>query len=272
MVFLTSYSTFKLYCSREIVITRAKDPELWQDSEKTLPDDVTIVHPHPNIVEMYTAFGDAIPHLSDSMDLYPDALPSRINPRGFGRNMSLFAVMKRYDCTLREYLQARPDLSIREALMLLAQLLEGIVHLHRHKVAHRDLKSDNILIDEQLGRPPDGEEDFVLVEAACPRLVISDFGCCLADPRHGLLLPYPTAEVDKGGNAALMAPEVAMAVPGTFAAIDYSKADLWAAGTIAYEIFGERNPFYHGKSLQPHLVNKSYRLVVPDCNLFCNNC
>lgn len=41
-----------------------------------------------------------------------------------------------------------------------------------------------------------------------------------------------------------MAPEVSTAKPGTFTTIDYGKADIWAAGAIAYEIFGEPNPFY----------------------------
>lgn len=34
------------------------------------------------------------------------------------------------------------------------------------------------------------------------------------------------------------------AVPGNSAVIDYSKADAWAVGAIAYEIFGRANPFY----------------------------
>jgi hypothetical protein len=36
-------------------------------------------------------------------------------------------------------------------------------------------------------------------------------------------LPYRTYDTDKGGNAALMAPEVALAVPGTFTSINYAK-------------------------------------------------
>ena len=39
-------------------------------------------------------------------------------------------------------------------------------------------------------------------------------------------LPYRTYDTDKGGNAALMAPEVALAVPGTFTNISYAKVTL----------------------------------------------
>lgn len=46
----------------------------------------------------------------------------------------------------------------------------------------------------------------------CPWLVISDFGCCLADERVGLQLPFNSSSVERGGNGSLMAPEVSPAV------------------------------------------------------------
>lgn len=181
---------------------------------------------HPNIVDMYTVFTDHVPELQGSMDLYPDALPRRINPSGYGRNMSLFLVMKRYDCSLRQYLDGK-ELPWKSSLFLLTQLLEGISHLGRHNMVHRDLKSDNLLL---LG-----------IDKDLPHLVITDFGCCL---KGSTSLHYTSHEVDRGGNAALMPPEVATAKPGLFTYIDYGKADAWAAGTIAYEMFGLENPFY----------------------------
>jgi len=189
------------------------------------------VTPHPNIVKMYTAFSDYIPSLSESMELYPHALPPRINPQGFGRNMSLFIIMKNYKYNLRTFLdlEKNQNLPWRTSLIILTQILEGLVHLSRFKVAHRDLKTDNILMSEC------GSE-----------VVITDFGCCWANSKFGFSCPYTTEDVDKGGNAALMAPEVANATPGLFSFIDYSKADVWATGTLAYEIFGFENPFYHG--------------------------
>ncbi len=52
--------------------------------------------PHINVVKMYRSFTDYVPDLPDSRNLYPDALPMRLNPEGYGRNMSLFLVMKRF--------------------------------------------------------------------------------------------------------------------------------------------------------------------------------
>uniref|UniRef100_A0A2K5E2S1 non-specific serine/threonine protein kinase n=1 Tax=Aotus nancymaae TaxID=37293 RepID=A0A2K5E2S1_AOTNA len=110
-----------------------------------------------------------------------------------------------------------------------------------------------------------------LVMKGCPWLVITDFGCCLADENIGLRLPFSSWYVDRGGNGCLMAPEVSTARPGPRAVIDYSKADAWAVGAIAYEIFGLVNPFYgQGKA---HLESRSYQeaqlpalpeLVPPD--------
>lgn len=201
--------------------------------------------PHPNIVAVYYAFADRVPALPGSLKMYPDALPARINPHGSGRNMSLFLLMKRYDITLKQYLADR-NVNTRESILLLAQLLEGVAHMNAHGIVHRDLKCDNILLD--LSEETDN----------CPSLVITDFGCCLADKNHGLHLPYNTHDIDKGGNVALMAPEVITAEPGPFTYINYAKADLWTIGTIAYEIFGMKNPFHGDARDKTTLKNHSY--------------
>ncbi|XP_059997190.1 serine/threonine-protein kinase PINK1, mitochondrial isoform X3 [Lagenorhynchus albirostris] len=152
------------------------------------------------------------------------------------------AVAHSYSCTLRQYLRGNSP-SPRLATVMTLQLLEGVAHLVQQGVAHRDLKSDNVLVE------PDAD--------GCPWLVITDFGCCLADERVGLQLPFTSWYVDRGGNGCLMAPEVSTACPGPRAVIDYSKADAWAVGALAYEIFGLPNPFYgQGRA---HLESRSYQ-------------
>ena len=41
-----------------------------------------------------------------------------------------------------------------------------------------------------------------------PQLVIADFGCCLAETSGALSVPFTSWDVDRGGNLALMPPEV----------------------------------------------------------------
>lgn len=222
--------------------------------EKLLMEQSVQLPPHPNIVLMVGVFCAQVPNLMQSSSLYPMALPQRLNPNGYGRNMSLFLLMKRYEYSLCEYLKSSEDISMRTRLLLFTQLLEGVAHLYRHGVAHRDLKSDNILIDLN------GNDLH-------PILVLSDFGCCIADKNKGLYLPYTSYDVDKGGNAALMAPEIITKTPGTFSVLDYSKSDLWSCGALGYEIFGSANPFYNNTSandsiearLAPILKSASYQ-------------
>ncbi|MEQ2288368.1 hypothetical protein AMECASPLE_021932 [Ameca splendens] len=190
---------------------------------------------HPNVIRVYRAFTADVPLLPGAWEEYPDMLPARLNPTGLGNNRTLFLVMKNYPCTLRQYLQVSTPSRWQGSLMVL-QLLEGVDHLCRQGVAHRDLKSDNILLEFD--------------SDACPRLVITDFGCCLAQIDSSLQLPFNSRWVCRGGNASLMAPEVATAAPGPCVVIDYSKTDAWAVGAISYEIFGQHNPFYRAMGMQ----------------------
>uniref|UniRef100_A0A5F9CCW8 Serine/threonine-protein kinase PINK1, mitochondrial n=1 Tax=Oryctolagus cuniculus TaxID=9986 RepID=A0A5F9CCW8_RABIT len=198
--------------------------------------------PHPNIIRVFRAFTSSVPLLPGALVDYPDVLPPRLHPEGLGHGRTLFLVMKNYPCTLRQYLRVNTP-SPRLATVMTLQLLEGVAHLVQQGIAHRDLKSDNILVE--------------LDADGCPWLVITDFGCCLADEHVGLQLPFTSWYVDRGGNGCLMAPEVSTACPGPRTVIDYSKTDAWAVGAIAYEIFGLANPFYgQGRA---RLESRSYQ-------------
>ena len=184
---------------------------------------------HPNIVRMYGLFVDQIPDLPKAKELFKNALPPRLHENGYGRNMTLFIVMHRYQMNLKEYLNTNyltPD----QSLSLLTQLLAGVEHLIKYQISHRDLKTDNILLEFDL------DQNF-------PSLAISDFGCSTTS----LSVPYLTDDICIGGNRALTAPEIVTSIPGIFSRLDYRKSDLWTIGTIAYELYNNCNPFYPNK-------------------------
>ena len=148
---------------------------------------------HPNIIKILCAMVEVTPWLDDALQSYPSALPRKIYPDGFGRNKTMCLVMPKYDYTLHKYLMDQKP-SDEDKILIMAQLLEGVAHLVGNYEAHRDLKADNILLKAD--------------KNGCPRLVITDFGCCLADKNLELKLPFESDHIDRGGNSALMAPEV----------------------------------------------------------------
>ena len=61
-----------------------------------------------------------------------------------------FIVMELIDGeTLRDRLKKQGKLNVEEALDIAAQICEGLSHAHAHKIIHRDIKPQNILITRQ---------------------------------------------------------------------------------------------------------------------------
>jgi len=194
-----------------------------ENVDRILKTNQRKITPHPNIIKILGFFTDLVPYLEDAIKLYPAALPSCFCEEGFGRNMTLFLAMKLYHTNLKKYLTShKPSLST--SLILLYQLFDGVDHLVKNKVAHRDLKTNNILLDLSHG------DEY-------PWLVITDFGFASTS----LKMRFVSEETVRGGNLALMAPEI-ITPPGNV--LDYTSADLWSCGAIGYEIMNELNPFY----------------------------
>lgn len=151
---------------------------------------------HPYIIPLKKKFVDQTAILYDSEESYSFHLPRNTDGSRQGCSKTLYLVMPKYECTLFEFLQTNNCLPFNIRLHLLCQLLEGVAFLEKNGIAHRDLKSDNIL----LSTPHNSIYPH--------NLVIADFGSCYKGDENGMKLLYPTAYVDKGGNPALMAPEV----------------------------------------------------------------
>jgi len=146
--------------------------------------------------------------------------------------------------TLRTRLRRDGALPLGDALRILRDLATALAFAHERGVIHRDIKPDNILLTEAT---LDGGGEYALV---------TDFGVAraidTAVTSDGL-----TATGIAVGTPAYMAPEQ---VAGD-ANID-QRADIYAAGAVAYEMLSGR-PLFSGLSLQAMLAAHATREPEP---------
>ena len=115
----------------------------------------------------------------------------------------------------------RKHRSLARATELMAQVAEGLARAHANGIVHRDLKPDNIMVTR------DGHAKIV------------DFGVAKLTERTSGNRAHTgvTTPTSRIGTTAYMSPEQ---VEGR--AIDH-RADVFAFGTVLYEVLTGRNPF-----------------------------
>ena len=122
-----------------------------------------------------------------------------------------FEHMKNGD--LVNHFQNNPLLSEKELKFFFKRILLGVQSLHKKGIIHRDIKLDNILLDENLH----------------PKII--DFGISsIIEPKRKIL--------DTGGTPAYLAPEVIAA----WGEICY-KSDVWSLGVLLYLLIFGQVPF-----------------------------
>jgi len=113
-----------------------------------------------------------------------------------------------------------------DAATVMQQILRGVAYMHNHKIAHRDLKSENMLL---CLRPPAKKGSKHVHSKFESAIRISDFG---------LSCSYEDGQILKRncGTDSHKAPQVY--------AHSYSyKCDVWACGVIMYFLLSSRLPF-----------------------------
>ena len=138
------------------------------------------------------------------------------------------------------------------------QIISSVHHCLKAGISHRDIKSDNILINHV--------NDELQV-------ALTDFG--MSHDRLELELDRNNELSKKWGNPALMPPEVAREK----FRFSYRKADIWSVGSLVFELLGSDNPFntpqcqstsFYLNQLPPlntdlvHLKTLTYRMLDPD--------
>jgi len=135
--------------------------------------------------------------------------------------------------TVRELIDTRGRLGVSATLAIAAQLAHSLAVAHEHGVIHRDIKPQNLLVDE------------------AGVLKVMDFGVARLAERS-------TANTEAGlvlGTPAYMPPEQLMGEP-----VD-ARSDLYAAGVVLYECLTGKLPFEAGSviSLVAKLLKEEAR-------------
>ncbi len=147
---------------------------------------------HPNIVSVYTA-GEATGIFYYVMDYVPGE-------------------------TLRERLQREGRLPVEEAVRIASDLAGALDAAGEAGLVHRDVKPENILLDQRDGRP-------LLVDFGVARVLMADSGAFITGA--GVAVGTPT----------YMSPEQASGDE-----VD-RRSDLYALGVVTYEMLAGRPPF-----------------------------
>ena len=167
-----------------------------------------------------------------------------------------FFVLERFDASLEHLLKQEyhPPTIIPHQLvaMVVSQVALALRHLEQHRVVHRDIKLDNILVELNPDHRTAEEPSNSLPIKRC---VVSDFGtaCTLGPDLKDLMSVGPGGNVlsPMWGNQAHIAPELHSALghathaqsrssPTTLRRleieIDYSRQPVFELGVLAFEI------------------------------------
>ncbi|MBL8878735.1 MAG: serine/threonine protein kinase [Phycisphaerales bacterium] len=175
------------------------------------------------------------------------------------RRVPFFAMEYVRGRTLRDYAQSprgESPLSTRERLELFARVCDALDHAHRNGVIHRDLKPDNIVVEERPDQPPGASEPVaraagdtrsrsgrvsgtLLSSVSLPIPKILDFGVARLTDSD---VQVTTMRTDVGqliGTLPYMSPEQVTGDPGQVDA----RSDVYSAGVVLYELLTGDLPY-----------------------------
>uniref|UniRef100_A0A3B4B0B4 non-specific serine/threonine protein kinase n=1 Tax=Periophthalmus magnuspinnatus TaxID=409849 RepID=A0A3B4B0B4_9GOBI len=143
---------------------------------------------------------------------------------------------------LFDFLAQKESLSEEEATQFIKQILEGVNYLHARKIAHFDLKPENIMLLDK--------------NVPLPRIKLIDFGLA-----HKIEAGVEFKNIF--GTPEFVAPEIVNYEPLGL------EADMWSIGVITYILLSGASPFL-GETKQDTLDNITAVNYEFDEEFFCH--
>ena len=206
---------------------------------------------HPNIIRFMCEFVDEIhdnirahlPEFAREKSIITHQDSTQTNRK------TQFFVLEFVEVSLRRLLASRfaPPSIVphRMVATIMSQVGSGLRHLDRHRLAHRDVKPDNILVETRVNETTN--------EIEITRCVLIDFGmsCRLNDQMRDSILVSDTGVIlgPEWGNASHIAPELHSALGSAMKAnrrqeveLDYSRQSVFELGVLGFEIVNGCHP------------------------------
>lgn len=200
-----AYGQVKLCClksgSNKVVMKYIVKSRILVDcwtNDRTLgmiPMEVSIMHtlrliPHLNIVLM--------------TDFFEDEEYYYVEMALHGTGMDLF-----------DYIELTPYMTEDEIRNIFRQVCDAVHHLHSNKIVHRDIKDENVILDQE------------------GKIQLIDFGS--------------SAYLKEGKNFDTFCGTLDYAAPEVLTGKKYEgrKQDIWALGILLYTLIYKENPFYN---------------------------
>ncbi|KAI7894438.1 kinase-like domain-containing protein [Mucor mucedo] len=147
-------------------------------------------YPHPNCCRLVTSLEDE-DHYFIVMEL-------------LGDGMDLF-----------DYIEINKNMTENEIQRIFYQVACAVKHLHQHKIVHRDIKDENIILDQE------------------GKIHLIDFGCATYYKKDRKFDTFT-------GTLEYCAPEVLKGKP-----YEGPPQDIWASGILLFTLIYRENPFYN---------------------------
>ncbi|KAK6459681.1 uncharacterized protein RJT20DRAFT_144027 [Scheffersomyces xylosifermentans] len=180
----------------------------------TIPSEIQIMaflnsEPHPNIMRI--------------VDFFEDQKYYYLETPIFGDPPAI---------DLFDYIEVKKDLTELECQFIFKQVVSSIYHLHKHGIVHRDIKDENVIVDEN------------------GVIKLIDFG---------------SAGYTRSGPFDVFVGTIDYASPEVLRGEKYEgkPQDIWALGILLYTMLYKENPFYNvdeimeGDLRVPYVISES---------------